>query len=103
MVASHVGESGEYGEFLLNRQMYVNQFHKWWPAMLANLANMAISANSCQIGKCMSISSIPRLPAILANLAISANMANAANSCQRGLLFKETNYLPLKQQGTTSQ
>ena len=68
MVASHVGESGEYGdfgkygdfgEFLLNRQMYVNQFHTWWPAMLANLANMAISANSCQIGKCMSISSIP--------------------------------------------
>ena len=68
MVASHVGKSGEYGDFgkygdfgelLLNRQMYRNQFHTWWPAMLANLANMAISANmpilasSCQIAKCM--------------------------------------------------
>ena len=48
MVASRVGESGEYGdfgEFLSNPQMYVNQFHTWWPAVLANLANMAISAN----------------------------------------------------------
>ena len=41
MVASHVGESGEsgnfgeygdFGELLSNRQMYVNQFHTWWPA-----------------------------------------------------------------------
>ena len=68
MVASHVGETGEYGDlgeygdfgkFLSNHQMYVNQFHTWWPAMLAKLANMAISANmailanSCQIAKCM--------------------------------------------------
>ena len=51
MVASHVGESGEsgeygdFGEFFSNSQMYVNQFHTWWPAVLANLANMAISAN----------------------------------------------------------
>ena len=75
MVASYVGESGQYadfGEFLSNWQMFVNQFNT-------------------------------RLPAILANLAISANVANAANSCQRGLLFNETNYLSLKQQGTTSQ
>ena len=50
MVASHVGESGKYGDFgklLSNHQMYVNQFQTWWPAMLANLAN------SCQITKCM--------------------------------------------------
>ena len=68
MMASHVGESGaygdfgeygEFGEFLSNHQMYVNQFYTWWPAMLANPANMAISANmvnlvnSCQITKCM--------------------------------------------------
>ena len=62
MVASHVGESGEYGdfgEFLSNHQIYVNQFHTRWPAMLANLANMAILANtailanSCQITKFM--------------------------------------------------
>ena len=53
MVASHVGESGEYGEigkFLSNRHMYVNQFHTWWPAVLVN---MAVTANSCQITKCM--------------------------------------------------
>ena len=59
MVASHVGETGEYGDFgehgdfgelLSNHQIYVNQFHAWWPAMLANLANMA---NSCQITKFM--------------------------------------------------
>ena len=52
MVASHVGESGEYGDFgelLSNPQIYVNQFHTWWPAMLANLANMAILATICQI------------------------------------------------------
>ena len=56
MVASHVGEYGdfgEYGEFLSNRQMYVNQFHTWSPVMLAKLANMAILANSCQIAKFM--------------------------------------------------
>ena len=65
MVASHVGETGEYGdfgkygdfgEFLSNHQIYVNQFHTWWPAMLAKLAilaNMAILANSCQITKFM--------------------------------------------------
>ena len=68
MVASHVGETGEYGDlgeygdfgkFLSNHQIYVNQFHTWWPAMLVKLANMAISANmailanSCQIAKCM--------------------------------------------------
>ena len=54
MVASHVGESGEYGdfgeygefgEFLSNHQMYVNQFHTWWPDMLAILANTAILLN----------------------------------------------------------
>ena len=51
MVASYVGEYGdfgeygEFGEFLSNHQMYVNQFYTWWPAMLANPANMAISAN----------------------------------------------------------
>ena len=56
MVPSHVGE---YGEFLSNHQIYVNQFHSWCPAMLAKLANMAISANmailanSCQIAKYM--------------------------------------------------
>ena len=59
MVASHVGESREYGEFceygdfgelLSNHQMYVNQFQTWWPAMWAN---MAILANCCQITKCM--------------------------------------------------
>ena len=59
MVASHVGETGEYddcgkygyfGEFLSNHQIYVNQFHTWCPAMLAN---MAILANSCQITKFM--------------------------------------------------
>ena len=48
MVASHVGEYGNFGEFLSNHQIYVNQFHTWWPAMLANLA---ILANSCQITK----------------------------------------------------
>ena len=68
MVASHVGETGEYdvfgeygdfGELLSNHQIYVNQFHAWWPAMLAKLANMmiaanmAILANSCQITKFM--------------------------------------------------
>ena len=65
MVASHVGESGEYGdfgdfgEFLSNHQIYVNQFHTWWPTIMAKLANMAISANMailancCQIAKCM--------------------------------------------------
>ena len=62
MVASHVGESGDFGEygdfgeFLSNHQIYVNQFHTWWPTMLANLAilaNMAILANSCQITKFM--------------------------------------------------
>ena len=65
MVASHVGEYGDFGEyghfgeFLSNHQIYVNQFHKWWPHMLANLANMAILANiailanSCQITKFM--------------------------------------------------
>ena len=68
MVASHHGETGEYddfgeygdfGEFMSNHQIYVNQFHTWWPATLANLANMAILANgailatSCQITKFM--------------------------------------------------
>ena len=65
MVAGHVGEYGEYGdfgkygdfgEFLSNRQMYVNHFHTWWSAILVNLANTAISANmvnACQIAKCM--------------------------------------------------
>ena len=59
MVASHVGEYGDFGELLSNRQMYVNQFHIWFPGMLANLANLAISvnmaslANSCQITKCI--------------------------------------------------
>ena len=59
MVASHVGESDEYGDFgeiLSNHQINVNQFHTWWPAMLANLvilANLAIVANSCQITKFM--------------------------------------------------
>ena len=68
MVATHVGESGEYGdfgeygnfgEFLSNHQIYVNQFHTWWPTIMAKLANMAISANMailancCQIAKCM--------------------------------------------------
>ena len=59
VVASHVGECGdlgEYGELLSNRQIYVNQFHTWWPALLTNLANKAISvnmANSSQITKCM--------------------------------------------------
>ena len=61
VVASHVGESGEYGdfvkygkygEFLSNCQMYVYKFDKWWPAMLANLANMAILLNSCEIANC---------------------------------------------------
>ena len=51
MVASHVGEYGDFGEycdfgeFLSNSQMYVNQFHTWWAAMLVNLANTAISLN----------------------------------------------------------
>ena len=59
MVASHVGESGEYGDFgelLSYHQMYVNQFQTWSSAMLVNLANMVISANvanSCQITKSM--------------------------------------------------
>ena len=59
MVASHVGETGEYGdfgdfgEFLSNHQIYVNQFHTWWPATLANMAILAILANSCQITKFM--------------------------------------------------
>ena len=53
MVASHVGEYGDFGKFLSNHQIYVNQFHIWWPAMLANLANMTILANSCQIAKCL--------------------------------------------------
>ena len=62
MVATHVGESGEYGdfgEFLSNHQIYVNQFHTWWPTIMAKLAKMAISANMaifancCQIAKCM--------------------------------------------------
>ena len=68
MVPNHVGESDEYGdfgeygelgEFLSNHQMYIKQFHTWWSAILANLANMAISANlvilanSYQITKCM--------------------------------------------------
>ena len=50
MVANHYGETGEYGDFgefgelLSNRQMYVNQFHTWWPAMLAKLANMALQS-----------------------------------------------------------
>ena len=44
------GKYGDCGEFLSNHQMYVNQFHTWCPAMLAN---MAILANSCQITKCM--------------------------------------------------
>ena len=53
------GKYGDCGEFLSNHQMYVNQFHTWWPAMLAKLANMAISvnmailANCCQITKFM--------------------------------------------------
>ena len=56
VVASHVGEHGDFGKFLSNHQMYVNQFHTWWRAMLTNLANKAISvnmANSFQITKCM--------------------------------------------------
>ena len=44
------GKYGDCGEFLSNHQMYVNQFHTWCPAMLAN---MAILANSCQITKFM--------------------------------------------------
>ena len=27
------GKYGDCGEFLSNHQMYVNQFHTWWPAM----------------------------------------------------------------------
>ena len=56
MVASHVGEYGDFGkygdlgELLSNHQKYVNQFHTWWPAMLAN---MAILAHCYQITKCM--------------------------------------------------
>ena len=62
MMASHVGESGDFGEYgdfgelLSNHQIYVNQFHTWWLAMLANMAisaNMAILANFCQITKFM--------------------------------------------------
>ena len=62
MAATHVGEYGDFGkygdfgEFLSNHQMYVNEFHTWWPAMLANTAisaNIAILANSYQIAKCM--------------------------------------------------
>ena len=48
--------NGDFGELLLNHQIYVNQFNTWWPAMLANMAisaNMAILANSCQITKFM--------------------------------------------------
>lgn len=26
------GKYGDCGEFLSNHQMYVNQFHTWWPA-----------------------------------------------------------------------
>ena len=47
------GKYGDCGELLSNHQIYVNQFHTWWPAMLAKLANMAILANSCQITKFM--------------------------------------------------
>ena len=38
MVVNHYGETGDFGEYgdfgelLSNRQMYVNQFHTWWPA-----------------------------------------------------------------------
>jgi len=39
------GKYGDCGEFLSNHQMYVNQFHTWWPAMLANLVNTAILPN----------------------------------------------------------
>ena len=62
MVPSHVGETGEYGDFgkygdfgelLSNHQIYVNQFHTWWPHMLANMAILANMANSCQITKFM--------------------------------------------------
>ena len=59
MVATHVGESGEsgeygdFGELLSNHQIYVNQFHTWWPTIMAISANMAILANCCQIAKCM--------------------------------------------------
>ena len=35
------GKYGDCGEFLSNHQMYVNQFHTWWPAMLAKLANIS--------------------------------------------------------------
>ena len=58
MVASHVGETGEYGDFgelLSNHQIDVNQFHTWWPAMLAKLANMAISANMAILANCCQI------------------------------------------------
>ena len=47
------GKYGDCGEFLSNHQMYVNQFHTWWQAMLVNLANMAFLANCCKITKCM--------------------------------------------------
>ena len=52
----NLGKYGDCGEFLSNHQMYVNQFHTWWPTIMAKLANMAISANMaicCQIAKCM--------------------------------------------------
>ena len=61
MVASHVGEHGDFGEYgdfgelLSNPQIYVNQFHTWWSAMLAKLANMAISANMVILANCCQI------------------------------------------------
>ena len=33
MVASHVGEYGDFGEFLSNHQIYVNQFHTWFKSV----------------------------------------------------------------------
>ena len=45
MVASHVSEYGDFGKFLSNHHMYVNQFYTWWPDMLANLANTTTLPN----------------------------------------------------------
>ena len=39
------GIYGDCCEILSKGQMYVNQFHTWWGAMLVNLANTAISPN----------------------------------------------------------
>ena len=43
------GEYGDFGELMSNHQIDVNQFHRWWPAILAKLVNMAILAYMAKI------------------------------------------------------